>query len=452
MRKLPIADPNLTEGPLWSNILLFSIPLIFSQLLQVLFNMADVAIVGKFAGAIPLGSVGSTTMMVYLFTGFLIGMGAGVNVVVAKYLGARQHRDTEQSVHTAFLLCLAVGVILMILGVTLSPALLRLMKTKEDLLPGAIAYFQIYCLGMPAAGMFNFGSAVLSACGDTKRPLLYLSAAGVLNCILNLFFVIVLHMAAEGVAIASTISQFVSAGLLLIRMCRMDGECAVCFKKLRFYPGKTREILILSIPSGMQNAIFATANMFIQSGVNSFSSVMVEGSSAAANADTLIFNTQAAFYTACSSFIGQNWGAGKHDRMKKSYLWSVCYAVLIGALFGVAAIFRGRPFLYLFTNEPEVVEFGMERLKIMGISYWMSPFMDCTIAASRGIGKSVVPTVIVILGSCVFRIVWVYTVFAYFGTIASLFLLYLFSWGITAVFEILYFFVSYRKTVRNEVI
>ena len=438
---------QMTQGSLRKNMLLFSIPLMLSQLLQVLFNMADVAVVGKFSSAEALGAVGSTTILVSLFTGFLIGMGSAVNVQVAHHLGARDKARTSASIRTSFVICLATGCIITVLCLISARFMLELLGTKDDLIEGAVLYFRIYALGMPALGIFNFGNGVLSANGDTKRPLVYLMIAGILNVIFNLFFVIVCKMAEDGVALASIITQYVSAGLILIHMARQDNDCKFCLGDLKGGLDKTesKRILGLGIPAGLQNAIFAVANLFIQGAVNSFDSVMVEGNSAAANSDAIIYNVMAAFYTACSTFMGQNLGAGKRERVLKSYFVGLTYSFAAGALLGGLLLVFGREFLSLFANEAEVVEAGMERLRIMGWSYPISAFMDCTIAASRGLGKSVVPTVIVILGSCVFRVVWVYTIFAYFGTITSLYLLYSFSWTITAAAEIIYFRRSYKR-------
>ena len=253
---------QMTEGSLYKNILLFSVPLIFSQLLQVLFNMADVAVVGKFSSATALGSVGSTSTLVTLFTGFLIGLSNGVNVRVAQYLGARQEEDTRNCVHTALILCTLSGVVIAVLCFFLAAPMLELLKTKDDLLPGAVLYFRIYALGMPALGIFNFGNAVLSASGDTKRPLAYLTAAGILNVILNLFFVIVCKMAADGVALASIISQYLSAVLVLLHMTRLTDSCRVEWKLLRLHGSEVGRILGLGVPAGIQHMIFAVANLF----------------------------------------------------------------------------------------------------------------------------------------------------------------------------------------------
>ena len=438
---------RMTDGSLWKNMFRFSIPLMLSQLLQVLFNMADVAVVGKFSSAEALGAVGSTAILVTLFTGFLIGMGSAVNVRVAQHLGARDEARTAASIRTSFVFCLAAGCVIMVLCFFSARFMLELLGTKDDLIEGAVLYFRIYALGMPALGIFNFGNGVLSANGDTRRPLVYLTIAGVLNVIFNLFFVIVCGMAEDGVALASIITQYVSAVLILIHMGRQDDHCAFRFRDLKNGIDRAEEkrILGLGIPAGLQNAIFAIANLFIQGAVNSFSSVMVEGNSAAANADAVIYNVMAAFYTACSTFMGQNLGAAKRDRVLKSYFVGLAYSFAAGAVLGAALFLFGREFLSLFANDEAVIAAGLERTRIMAFSYAFSAFMDCTIAACRGIGKSFVPTVIVIIGSCVFRVAWIYTVFAHFRTIPSLYLLYIFSWVITAVAEIVCFAVSYKK-------
>ena len=251
-------------------------------------------------------------------------------------------------------------------------------------------------------------------------------------------------MAADGVALASIISQYLSAMLILSHLARLKDCCRLQLRQLRIHREQLGRILGLGIPSGIQSMIFALANLFIQVGVNSFDSTMVSGNSAAANVDAVIYNVMAAFYMACSSFMGQNWGAGKKDRMLRSYMISLLYAFLIAAVLGIGFRLCGESFLYLFTNEADVVAAGMQRMRIMCYSYALSAFMDCTIAACRGIGRSFVPTIIVILGSCVFRVVWVYTIFAHFHTIPSLYLLYAFSWGITSVAEILYFIRCFR--------
>lgn len=440
---------DLTEGSLVKKILLFSLPLIASNLLQVLFNMADIAVVGQFAGSGALGSVGSTTTLVAMFTGFLIGVSSGINVLVALHYGAKDKNGLIQTVHSALIVSVIAGLLLMAVGMGFSETILKTLNTKEELLDGAVLYMQIYCLGMPAMAVYNFGNAVFSAVGDTKRPLFYLSLAGVLNLGLNLILVIVFHLDVAGVAIASAASQYVAGGLILAALFKSREDYGLRRVDMKLTRSKALSIVKIGLPAGMQNAIFQIANLFIQAGVNSFSATMVAGNAAAANADALVYDVMAAFYTACGSFMGQNYGAGKKDRVLKSYFISLAYSFGIALLMGAALVGFGEAFLSLFTREPEVVAAGMYRLTIMGLSYCVSAFMDCTIAANRALGKSLVPTVIVIMGSCVFRIIWVNTIFAHFHTIPSLYLLYVFSWTITAVAEILYFVSIYRTTVKR---
>jgi len=266
--------------------------------------------------------------------------------------------------------------------------------------------------------------------------------------VLNLVLVIVFHLDVAGVAIASVVSQYVSAALILISLLRCREEYGLRGYRPVLVRDKAAALLTLGVHAGLQNAIFQIANLFIQAGVNSFDAVVVEGASAAANADGLVYDVMAAFYTACSSFMGQNYGAGKRDRVLKSYFVSLAYSFGVGAGLGLLLVSFGEQFLRIFTSDAAVIETGMERLTVMGLSYGVSAFMDCTIAASRGLGRSLAPTVIVILGSCVFRVIWVYTVFAFFHTILSLYLLYIFSWSLTALFEILYFIRAYRQTCR----
>ena len=441
-------EKNLTEGPLGRQILVFSLPLVLSNLLQAVFNMTDIAVVGRFAGSQALGSVGSTTIFITLMTGFLIGLGGGVNVLVARFYGAEHPKDVERSVHSALLVCLAAGVLLLAVGVAFSPVLMRLLGTKPDLIDGAILYLRIYFLGMPAMAIYNFGNGVFSAVGNTRKPLVYLTIAGVLNVLLDMFFVIVCKMSVAGAALATILTQYLSAFLILRALARTDGCYGLRREKLQLDPAMTRSILELGVPAGCQNAIFALANLFIQASINTFDTVVVSGNAAAANADPLVYDVMAAFYTACASFMSRNYGAGKPERVKRSYFISLGYSFGIGAVLGLSLVLFGQTFLSLFTTEPAVAEAGMQRLVIMGLSYPISAFMDCTIAASRGLGRTIVPTFIVIMGSCVFRVIWVYTVFAFFGTLLSLYLLFVCSWTITAIAEGIYFVRVYREEMK----
>lgn len=443
------ASLDMTKGSINKQILIFTLPLILSNIIQVLFNMADVAVVGRFAGAKALGSVGSTVTLVVLFTGFLIGLGGGVNALTALFIGAKSDKDVEETIHTSILVCLFFGLIIMISCFLLAGVFLNLLNTKDELLDGALLYLRIYFCGMPALALFNFGNGVFSALGDTKKPLYYLSFSGALNVILNLIFVIVFNLGVAGVAIASVIAQYVSAVLVLNALMKRTDICRLSLSKIRFNREKAVRLCGLGVPAGLQNAIFQLANLFIQAGVNSFDAVVVEGNSAAANADGLVYTTMASFYTACTSFVSQNLGAKNKERIKKSLLVAMFDAFFIGAFWGILLLLFGRYFLYIFSTDAAVVDAGLKRLTVMAFSYCISAFMDCPIAASRGLGKTGMPTFIVIMGSCVFRIIWVYTIFRYFHTMESLYLLYVFSWTLTAVFELTYFAREYKNTLRE---
>lgn len=438
-------EKDLTEGSLFKGIFFYSAPLILTNLLQVLFNIADVAVVGRFAGSLPLGSVGSTSQLLFFFTGLLMGLGGGINVIVAFYIGAKSKKDITEAIHTAFIISLIAGFILMIVGFFFARPILTLIKTKSELLDGAVTYFSIYMLSMPGVAIYNYGNAVLGASGDTKRPLYFLTISGIVNVILNLFFVIVCDMDCAGVALSTVISQYISAILVMISLFVGIGDVKFSLKSLRLSGEKSRRILKIGIPAGLQNSIFAFANTVIQVGVNSFDAVMVAGTSASSNLDNIIYNIMGAFYTANATFIGQNYGAKKKKRILQSTIISNGYALFFGIVISILLYIFGRQAIGLFTTDSAVIEAGLLRLNIMVFSYPVASFMDNTIAANRGLGKTVVPSIIVLIGSCLFRIVWVYTIFAWFKTIPSLFLLYIFSWALTAIAEMIYFVKEYRK-------
>lgn len=436
---------NFLSGSLSKNIFLFSVPLMFSNILQILFNTVDIAVIGHFAGSLALGAVGSTPMLLFLYTGMLLGISLGVNAIIAYYIGAKNSKEILDSVHSAFIVCLSFGIALMLLGIFSARPVLTLMNTKPELIDNAVLYFQIYMLGLPGISLYNFGSGILNATGDTKRPLFFLLIAGTVNIVLDLFFVAVLHFDCAGVAFASAVAQIVSAVLILIPLFNGTNGIKISLAKLKPNKQKIIQILKIGFPAGLQNAIFAIANVFIQTGINSFDAITVAGISAAGNADPFSYNLMAAFYSAGSTFIGQNFGAQNKKRILKSYflsmLFAFCVAIIMGSLIWTFRI----PFLSVFTKDEFVINPAIKRLKIMCLSYSISAFMDATTAASRGLGHTFVPSIFVILGSCVFRIIWIYTAFAHFKTIESLFAIYPFSWAITAIFEIIYFVIAYKK-------
>lgn len=333
----------------------------------------------------------------------------------------------------------------MVLGLLFANGILELLHTKDELIEGAALYLRIYFLGMPALAIYNFGNAVFSAVGNTKKPLYYLATAGVINIILNLFFVIVCKLDVAGVALGKYHFAYTSAILILRALFMTKEVYGLKLPMLKPNSQKAGMILSIGVPSAIQYAIFQVANLFIQFGVNSFDATMVAGNSAAANADGLVYDVMAAFYTACSSFIGQNYGAGNKERVRNSYFVSLAYSFGIGLVIGVTLEIFGNAVPVIVYNRTGSSGCRYEETGNHGIQLLYLSFYGATIAASRGLGKSVVPTIIVIMGSCVFRIIWVYTIFAYFKTIPSLYLLYVFSWSITAIVEMIYFKVIYHK-------
>ena len=437
----------MCNGSIMDKLISFALPLMLSGILQLMFNAVDIIVVGHFTGKQALAAVGSTTALINVFTNLFIGISLGANVLAARFFASGREKEMSDTVHTAILLALISGILMAGIGVISAKGALLLMGTPDNVIAQSTLYMRIYFLGMPALAVYNFGNAVFSAAGDTKRPLKYLSMAGVVNVILNLFFVIVCKMDVAGVAVSSIISQYLSAAMIGVALFRSGDIYGLHRSELRLNRNKTVNIIRIGIPAGLQNAIFQIANLFVQAGVNSFDATMVAGNAAAANADALVYDVMTAFYTACGSFMGQNFGAGNRKRVRNSYLISLAYSFGIGMIMGLGLVLFGHQFLSLFSTDADVIEAGMIRLSIMGVCYGFSAFMDCTIMASRALGKSMIPMVIVIIGSCVFRVVWIYTVFAYFHTILSLYSLYIFSWGITAIAEIIYFVYIYKKRV-----
>jgi len=440
---------TLTSGSLTRNILKFSLPLMFSNLLQVMFNMADIAVAGKFAGSVALGAVGSTPQFLFLFIGLAMGMGQAINVTAAFFLGQKNEEKIKSTVNNGFVLCLVYGIVICAAGFLLSEPVLVLMKTKNEFLSGAVSYLHIIIFGIPAMALFNYGSGLFAAKGDNKTPMIYLAVSGVINVGLNLFFVIHLQMDVEGVALASVIAEYTSAVLILRPV--FAGKWGV---KLQPFNFKVDGIIIfnlikIGVPAGLQNAIFAVANIFVQEGVNCLSPAVVQGNAASSNFDPINYNIMNAFYTAGASFIGQNYGAGKKKRVLKSYLISMFYAFGISFVIGTGIYIFSESYMTMFVDMKAkeagaIIQEGCNRFKIMAFSFCVSAFMDATIAACRGLGKTIIPSIFVFLGSCVFRIFWVKVIFDG-KTIESLFLLYVFSWALTAVMEMIYFAVIYSK-------
>lgn len=441
---------NFLSGNLWKESLLFSLPLIGTNLLQILFNLSDLMVVGLFEGSDALGAVGSTSILVTLFTTFIIGNANGINSKVGKTLGENNKEEVKHQMTTSFYYMLLIGLIILGLGMGLSYHILSWLQTNAELIDDANAYLSIYFIAFPGVAIYNYGNAILSARGRTKKPLVILLISGLINVGLNFLFVIAFRLGVVGVALASVISQYISAIAIIIILLRHKGKTRLDLNPRHFSQKVLNTFLGLSLISGFQNTIFSFANLIVQIGVNSFDKTMISGTSASYNVDSIVYESMAAFYVAGCTFVAQNYGANHKKRILSAYLISVAYSWGIGFILGGLMWIFGRYYLYLFTHEEAVIEAGMSRLNIMALSYGVSAIMDAPIAASRGLGKTKWPTIFVLIGVCVFRITWIFTIFAHFHTVTSLFILYVFSFILTGIMENIYFFICYRKIPEKE--
>ncbi len=441
---------DMTNGPLMGKIVKFAIPLALSGILQLLFNAADMVVAGRFAGNGALAAVGSTGALIQLLINLFMGLSIGVNVLVARYYGAGQQRDLNETVHTAILTSLISGVCLIFIGVGLARPLLEMMGTPKDVIDQSVLYMRIYFAGMPAMMLYNFGSAVLRAVGDTRRPLYFLLIAGVVNVLLNLFFVIVLGIGVAGVAIATVISQCISASLVLLCLVRSDAVYRVELKRLRIVRGKLWQMTKIGIPAGIQGATFSISNVLIQSTINSFGSVAMAGSTAGGNIEGFVFTSMDSLTQATLSFTGQNYGARKFDRINKVLINCLFLVTVVGLVLGCGAYFAGRPLLSIYTSDPEVIEYGLARILMICVPYCTCGIMNVLVGAMRGLGSSITPMVVSIFGVCVLRVVWIYTVFAKFPTWNVLFLSYPVTWVVTALIEIVCFFIIKKRAIKGR--
>ena len=437
---------DMTSGPLLGKILLFSIPLMLSGILQLLFNAADIIVVGRFAGSGALAAVGSTSSLINLLINVFVGLSVGVNVLVARYYGAQNDRDVSETVHTAVTTSIVSGLILVVLGILLANPLLRLMGTPEDVLGQSVLYMRIYFLGMPVL----IGAAILRAIGDTRRPLYFLFASGVVNVCLNLFFVVVLGMGVDGVAWATVISEHISAFLVLKSLMGAPGALKLDLKQLRIHTRKLKRIVKIGLPAGMQGAIFSISNVLIQSSVNSFGSIAMAGNTASSNIEGFVYTAMNAVYQTNLSFTSQNLGGRKYSRINK--IMYICLGVVtaVGVILGFTAVAAGDGLLHIYSSDPEVLHYGMLRLEIICGTYFLCGIMDCMVGSLRGLGYSIIPMFVSLTGACGFRVLWVFTVFAAYRSLDVLYLSYPVSWAITALAHMVTFHKIRRKLPRQD--
>lgn len=427
---------DMTSGAIFPKLVKFSVPLILSSVLQLLFNAADVIVVGRYAGDNSLAAVGSTSSMVNLLVNFFLGLGIGCNVVAANFLGAGQKKYVNRTVHTTMVLSVIGGILLTLVGIAFSKQILILMASPEDVLPLSTLYLKIFFGGTTATLVYNFGAALLRAKGDTKRPLYILLIAGLINVVLNLIFVICFHMDVAGVAFATVLSQVFSALSVVYILCHEDEEFRLDFRRLRIDREILPRIIKIGLPAGFQGMLFSFSNMIIQSSVNSFGAVMVAGNAAAQSIEGFVYISMNSFAQGTLTFAGQNIGAHKFDRIKRLVVIAELVVTVVGFVLGFTALFLGRTLLGFYSESAGVVDAGMLRLNVILFTYFTCGMMDCMASAIRGVGHSVMPMIVTLVGACGLRMVYIFTFFQIprFHTFQSIFYSYPISWVVTFIF------------------
>ena len=436
---------DMTTGPFYKKIITFTIPVMLTSLLQILYNAADIMVVGKFAGSQALAAVSSNGSLVNLILNLFIGFSLGSGVVVARFIGAEDRHATLRSVHTAMTFAVILGIVALVIGEVFSKTLLSLMDTPEDIIGLAALYLRIFFLGTPASLVFNFGSGILRANGDTQRPMIISAIAGILNIILNLVFVIIFHLSVAGVAIATIISQYLSAIWVVIILTHRHDASRLIFKKLKIHAAEFKEIVKVGLPTGLQSTCFALSNVIVQSSINSFGSIAVAGNGAASNIDNLVYVCIDAFPQAAMTFIAQNVGAKKYDNISSVYRRCIVLITGVGFTLGLVASIFAESLAGFFTNDPEVVVFGAEKIRYISTLYFIAGFMNCTASALRSMGKPFTSMFITLAGSCGFRILWVFTVFQIFRTLPVLYSVYASSWAITFITLYIFYKINLKK-------
>ncbi len=440
---------DMCNGPLFGKVLLFSLPLMLSGILQLLYNAADVAVVGRFAGSASLAAVGSTGSLTNMMINLFIGLSIGASVVVARNLGAHDFRRAHDAVHTAIAISLVAGVATLIIGVSLSGVLLEMMDTPHDVIGLATLYMRIYFLGMPGLMVYNFGSAILRAMGDTVRPLYFLTISGIVNVVLNLVFVCIFKMDVAGVALATITSQYISAVLVVICLLKLDNCCHLSVKEIAFHKRDVIDMIKVGLPAGIQSSLFSISNVLIQSSINSFGSTVMAGNAAASNIEGFTYTAMNSVYQAAVTFTSQNVGAKKPERIRRVATVTLLTVTSVGILLGSLTYLFGEPLLKIYSTDPAIIPYGMVRLKYICLVYFMCGVMEVFVGLLRGMNCSTIPMIVSIFGSCVFRVLWVYTAFRASPTQETLYIAYIISWTICSLIHwICYLVVKKRLTKR----
>lgn len=443
-------NAELLNGPLTSKLFLFAVPVMLSGILQLLFNAADIIVVGRFAGSDALAAVGSNGALINLIVNLLIGLSVGSAVTVGFYYGASEMNQVKETIHTSIAISIIGGLICAVFGFVVSPYLLALMGTPENIIDQAALYLKIYFIGVPAMSVYNFGSAILRSLGDTKRPLYYLIAGGIANVILNLILVAIFHLDVEGVAIATVVSQVISAALTLRCMMKMEESIRFHWKEMRISGSKFRRILRIGLPAGIQSTVFSISNVLIQSSINSFGAIAVAGNSAAANIEGFVYTAMNSFYHATQTFTSQSLGARRYELINKILFRCLAMVTAIGLVLGQIVNIFANPLLsiYLPGNE-DAIAYGITRLLYIATLYCMCGMMEVLSGSLRGMGESMLPMIVSLVGSCLFRVIWIYTIFAVKHTLPVLYLSYPISWALIVIVYLICF-LHVKKRVMEK--
>lgn len=436
---------DMTTGPFFKKIIFFSFPLILTGVLQLVYNAADIMVIGRFAGSASLAAVGSTNSLVHLILNLFIGLSTGSGVVCARLIGANDDKGVRKCVHTAMSMSIVSGVFVGILGFLISEPVLRFMDTPDDILHLASLYLKIYFLGAPGSLVFNFGAAIIRSTGDTKRPLFILAVSGIVNVLLNLVLVTVFHLDVAGVAIATIVAQYISAVAVVSRLLHLENSCRLHISKIRLHKNELKEILKIGLPAGFQSSLFSLSNVLIQSTINTFGSVAVAGNTAAQNADAFVYTSTNAIAQTAMTFTSQNMGAKKYENIRKVYFICLTFAFGVSAVLGVLSLTFPGEIIGIFTTDPAVIEMGKHRIYIMMSTYFLCSIMDVAGCQIRGMGKSLEPMIITLMGACGIRVLWLYTGFPLKKELWNLYLSYPISWFVTFVALFICFFVFEKK-------
>ena len=447
-----IDDLDTHSGPLFSRMLVFALPIMAMNILQLLFNAADMIVVGRFSGSEALAAVGATGPLINLIVNLFMGLSVGTSVIVAQDYGAGKPEAVSRSVHTSIAVSAISGVFVMVAGLALCEPLLDFMGTPEDIIDLSVLYIRIYFIGLPASMVYNFGAAILRAIGDSRRPMYYLTITGIVNVVLNMFFVIVLHMSVRGVAWATVISQYLAIVLIMTCLSRSDGPIRFRLHLMRIDIHKLKDIVKIGLPAGLQGLLFSISNVLIQSAVNSFGSVMVAASAAARNVEGFVSTAMNAYYNAAITFTGQSMGAEKYDEIDT--IAKVCVVLIFATwiILGGATLFFGRSLLGFYTSNPEVIELGMLHMKVMMAAYFTCGTMNVFPGLTRAMGYSILPMLCTLIGACLMRIVWLATVFTWYPTMIVLFMCYPVTWALAGIGQVGSFLYARRQVRRRAIL